>query len=80
APPARRVSVVGQFNYWAGRRPPMRLRKESGIWELFTPGAHNGQLYNYEMIDANGNLRRTSDPFAFEAQVRRETASLICGL
>ncbi len=37
APNARRVSVVGQFNYWDGRRHPMRLRKESGIWELFIP-------------------------------------------
>ncbi len=50
APNARRVSVVGQFNYWDGRRHPMRLRKESGIWELFIPGAHNGQLYKYEMV------------------------------
>lgn len=80
APNARRVSVVGQFNYWDGRRHPMRLRKESGIWELFIHGAHNGQLYKYEMIDANGNLRLKSDPYAFEAQMRPETASLICGL
>lgn len=80
APNARRVSVVGQFNYWDGRRHPMRLRKESGIWELFIPRAHNGQLYKYEMIDANGNLRLKSDPYAFEAQMRPETASLICGL
>ena len=54
APNARRVSVVGQFNYWDGRRHPMRLRKESGIWELFVPGAHNGQLYKFELIDAHG--------------------------
>ncbi|MDF3263090.1 GlgB N-terminal domain-containing protein, partial [Escherichia coli] len=57
APNARRVSVVGQFNYWDGRRHPMRLRKESGIWELFVPGALNGQLYKFELIDAHGNLR-----------------------
>ena len=54
--------------------------KRGGIWELFIPGAHNGQLYKYEMIDANGNLRLKSDPYAFEAQMRPETASLICGL
>ncbi|HGV3488658.1 TPA: 1,4-alpha-glucan branching enzyme, partial [Raoultella planticola] len=80
APNARRVSVVGQFNYWDGRRHPMRLRKESGIWELFVPGAHNGQLYKFELIDAHGHLRVKSDPYAFEAQMRPETASLICGL
>ena len=78
APNAQRVSVVGQFNYWDGRRHPMRLRKESGIWELFIPGAQQGQLYKYEMIDANGKLRIKADPYAFEAQMRPETASLIC--
>ncbi len=80
APNARRVSVVGQFNYWDGRRHPMRLRKESGIWELFVPGAHNGQLYKFELIDAHGHLRVKSDPYAFEAQMRPESASLICGM
>jgi len=53
APDAQRVSVVGDFNTWDGRRHPMRLRKESGIWELFVPGAHNGQLYKFELIDAH---------------------------
>ncbi|VTP81827.1 1,4-alpha-glucan branching enzyme GlgB [Leclercia adecarboxylata] len=70
----------GQFNYWDGRRHPMRLRRETGIWELFIPGAHNGQLYKYELIDAHGKLRIKADPYAFEAQMRPETASLICGL
>ena len=37
APNARRVSVVGQFNYWDGRRHPMRFRKESGIWGCSFP-------------------------------------------
>ncbi|MEI8498958.1 1,4-alpha-glucan branching enzyme, partial [Escherichia coli] len=72
--------VGGQFTYWDGRRHRMRLLKERGIWELFIPGANNGQLYKYEMIDANVNLRLKSDPYAFEAQMRAETASLICGL
>ena len=70
APNARRVSVVGQFNYWDGRRHPMRLRKASGIWELFVPGALNGQLYKFELIDAHGHLRVKADPYAFEAQMR----------
>ncbi len=48
-PSASRWSA--QFNYWDGRRHPMRLRRETGIWELFIPGAHPGQLYKFEMID-----------------------------
>ncbi len=80
APNARRVSVVGEFNYWDGRRHPMRFRAESGVWELFVPGAHNGQLYKFELIDATGQLHLKADPFAFEAQMRPQTASMICGL
>ncbi len=37
APNARRVSVVGSFNRWDGRRHPMRLRHAAGVWELFIP-------------------------------------------
>lgn len=80
APNARRVSVVGQFNYWDGRRHPMRLRAESGIWELFIPGAHIGQIYKFELIDVNNALRVKADPYAFEAEMRPDSASLICGL
>lgn len=80
APNARRVSVVGEFNFWDGRRHPMRLRQENGIWELFIPGVANGQLYKFEIIDAKGNLRIKADPYAFAAQMRPETASVICGL
>lgn len=80
APNARRVSVVGEFNFWDGRRHPMRFRRELGVWELFVPGAVNGQLYKYEIVDASGQMRIKADPFAFEAQMRPQTASMICGL
>ncbi|VDZ97528.1 1,4-alpha-glucan branching protein [Salmonella enterica subsp. enterica] len=46
--------LSGNSTIGDGRRHPMRLRKESGIWELFIPGAHNGQLYKFELLDANG--------------------------
>lgn len=80
APNARRVAVVGDFNYWDDRRHPMRLRKESGIWELFIPGAWQGQLYKYQLRDAHGELRLKADPYAFESQMRPDSASVICGL
>jgi 1,4-alpha-glucan branching enzyme len=80
APNARRVSVVGDFNYWDGRRHPMRFRREIGVWELFVPAARTGQLYKYEIIDRQGHLRLKSDPFAFESQMRPDSASVICGL
>ncbi|KGA22806.1 glycogen branching protein [Pectobacterium brasiliense] len=80
APNAQRVSVVGQFNFWDGRRHPMRLRQENGIWELFLPDVKAGQLYKYEMIDSHGSVRLKADPYAFEAQMRPDTASLITPL
>lgn len=80
APNARRVSVVGDFNFWDGRRHLMRFRREIGVWELFIPGAVQGQLYKFEIIDAHGQLRLKSDPYAFEAQMRPDSASVICGI
>ena len=52
APNARRVSVVGTFNEWDGRRHPMRLRPGSGIWELFVPGLGEGDLYSSRFCPA----------------------------
>ncbi|MGY0157743.1 1,4-alpha-glucan branching protein GlgB [Edwardsiella tarda] len=80
APNARRVSVVGNFNNWDGRRHPMRLRQESGIWELFIPALEAGELYKFELIDANGDRVLKADPYAFEAQMRPDTASLVAAL
>ena len=52
APNARRVSVVGDFNDWDGRRMPMRRRHAGGFWEIFVPGLRPGHLYKYEMLGA----------------------------
>jgi 1,4-alpha-glucan branching enzyme len=53
APNAKRVSVVGDFNFWDGRRHAMRVRG-NGYWEIFVPGANPGDRYKYEIIGANG--------------------------
>ena len=47
APNARRVSVVGPFNTWDGRRHPMRCHFGIGVWELFIPALRAGTLYKY---------------------------------
>ncbi len=80
APNAQRVSVVGDFNYWDGRRHPMRFHPASGIWELFLPKASLGQLYKFELIDCYGQLRLKADPYAFSSQLRPDTASQISAL
>ena len=78
APNAARVSVVGDFNFWDGRRHPMRLRRECGVWELFLPGVRAGARYKYEMLDGAGRLLpQKADPFAFAAELRPATASIV---
>ena len=47
APNARRVSVVGDFNDWDGRRHPMRRRSDIGIWEIFVPDIGPGRAYKF---------------------------------
>ena len=77
APNARRVSVVGDFNYWDGRRHPMRLRRECGVWELFLPEIAPGSLYKFELLDAQGHVVLKSDPYGHAAQLRPQTASVV---
>jgi 1,4-alpha-glucan branching enzyme len=81
APNARRVSVVGDFNMWDGRRHPMRHRHESGVWELFIPGVAPGALYKYEIRASNGAvLPLKADPVAFFAERPPSTASIVYDL
>ncbi len=77
APAARRVSVVGSFNNWDGRRHTMRLRRECGVWEIFLPGVGEGDLYKYEILGSDGQVRMKADPFAFRAEMRPQTASVV---
>lgn len=78
APNAARVSVVGDFNGWDGRRHVMRRRSSTGVWEIFIPGAAEGQAYKYELLDGAGQLLPLkADPFGFAAELRPKTASLI---
>ena len=77
APSAKRVSVVGDFNSWDGRRHAMRVRG-NGFWEIFVPEAKPGAKYKYEIIGPHGHLLPLkSDPLAFAAELRPQTASIV---
>ncbi|TPW30553.1 1,4-alpha-glucan branching protein GlgB [Martelella alba] len=77
APNAKRVSVVGDFNNWDGRRHMMRLRRDSGVWETFAPDVIDGSAYKFEIIGPNGNvLPLKADPFARRSELRPKTASI----
>jgi 1,4-alpha-glucan branching enzyme len=78
APNARRVSVVGDFNDWDGRRYPMRLRHAVGVWEIFIPDLGSGHAYKYEIVGEGGTLRPLkADPYAQHAERPPATASRI---
>jgi len=80
APNARRVSVVGDFNLWDGRRHVMRRRVEAGIWELFVPRLATGARYQFELIGADGNRCLKADPFARQTEAPPGTASVVAAL
>ncbi|SET33611.1 1,4-alpha-glucan branching enzyme [[Clostridium] polysaccharolyticum] len=77
APNAVRVSVVGDFNFWDGRRHPMNLLGKSGVHQLFIPGVGENDIYKYE-IKIKGDLTMLkSDPYGFGMEVRPDTASIV---
>lgn len=77
APNARRVSVVGPFNSWDGRRHPMRQRHPSGIWELFIPHLQPGEVYKYEILGQHGILPLRADPVALATEAPPATGSVV---
>jgi 1,4-alpha-glucan branching enzyme len=78
APNASRVSVVGDFNSWDGRRHPMRRRVEAGVWELFIPRLVPGSTYKYEILAADGAmLPLKADPCALATEPPPATASRV---
>ncbi|MGF1627836.1 MAG: 1,4-alpha-glucan branching protein GlgB [Kiloniellaceae bacterium] len=78
APAAQRVSVVGSFNHWDGRRHPMRLRGATGVWEIFLPEVGEGAHYKYEIRGADGVVQPLkADPVGFGAEHPPATASVV---
>ncbi|MBX6313622.1 MAG: 1,4-alpha-glucan branching protein GlgB [Isosphaeraceae bacterium] len=78
APNAQRVSVIGNFNHWDGRRHPMRSLGPTGIWEIFIPDLTQGEVYKFEIKSRyHGYLVEKADPYGFYAEQRPRTASIV---
>ena len=78
APNARRVSVIGDFNAWDGRRHPMRRRGTTGVWETFVPSIGEGTVYKYEILGIDGTtMPLKADPVGFGSQHAPENASIV---
>jgi 1,4-alpha-glucan branching enzyme len=80
APYAQRVSVVGDFNQWDGRRHMMRRLGSSGVWEIFVPAVAVGDVYKFEIMTPSNEIYIKSDPYAYHAQLSPNTASVCHGL
>ncbi len=77
APNASRVSVIGDFNSWDGRRAQMRVRGSSGIWEIFIPDLTEYSCYKYEIKSKDDRLIVKADPYGFLSELRPKTASVV---
>jgi len=79
APNARNVSILGDFNYWDGRKHQMSKRA-NGVWELFIPGIGAGEHYKYEIKNWEGHIYEKSDPYGYQQEPRPKTASIVADL
>jgi len=80
APNAQRVSVVGDFNGWDGRRHMLRQLAGSGIWDIFVPDVQQGEHYKFEIRGKDGDVFLKTDPYAFYAQHDLRTACMVTDL
>lgn len=77
APNAHAVRVIGNFNSWDGRRYAMRSIGSSGIWELFVPGIGAGEVYKYEILNANYEWVQKADPMERSHEIPPATGSVV---
>ena len=71
------MSVVGDFNFWDGRRHQMRRIGDAGIFEIFIPGVKPGMIYKYEVKTKSGIPMLKADPYGNFAELRPNTASVV---
>jgi len=78
APNARRVSLIGDFNQWDGRRHPMRFHPSGGIWEIFIPGLREETVYKFEIKWRRfGFITTKTDPYGFYFERRPKTGAIV---
>ena len=75
APSAARVSVIGDFNTWDGRVCQMHRLDPIGVFEIFIPGAKEGDGYQFEIKTRSGLILKRPDPYATKS--RGENGSIL---
>ena len=77
APNAQYVSVIGEFNDWNTQANPMEKAGPIGVFQVFVPGAREGQLYKFYIVGMHGEELYKADPYANATEMRPGTASRI---
>ena len=77
APNAQYVSVIGEFNDWDTQANPLEKAGPIGVFQVFVPGAREGQLYKFYIVGMHGEELYKADPYANAAEMRPGTASRI---
>src|SRR5699024_9688937 len=73
-----KVCVIGDFNHWIGEKFQMKQIDFTGIWTIFISDINEGDLYKFEILTQNGQIKRKADPYAFYSELRPNTASKVC--
>lgn len=76
APNAQKVQLIGTFNDWDGNGYDFQKIEHTGIWRIKTH-AKEGDYYKFRVTQANGVVVDKIDPYAFECEVRPNTACKI---
>lgn len=79
-PDAKRISVVGDFNQWDGRKHVMSLRPESGIWEIFIPGVKTMEKYKFEIKTQEDVILLKTDPYGSFYELKPKSAAIVYDL
>ena len=78
APNAKAVSLVSDFTGWEEGEPLARVTKE-GVWEIVveSDAPLDGQFYKFAITGADGVTRLKADPYAFQSETLKKTASIV---
>ncbi|WP_411347126.1 1,4-alpha-glucan branching protein GlgB [Paenibacillus sp. WLX2291] len=80
APHAVQVGVAGDWNDWNGEHHLLHKLDDTGIWTGFFDDVSEGSVYKYHMTSQHGEAIFKADPYAFHAEVRPATASIVTSL
>lgn len=75
APKAKKVTLIGEFNYWHDLE--MRNSGRGGVYSIVVKDAKEGQMYKYRIYHHDGTVTDKADPYGFGMELRPCSASII---